>query len=141
MRAVVRLAGASSEFIRLVSFAEKFAGRCGLADSERARLLIILEELFTNAVHHGGRPDGVPAEQIEVALATSPGRIEIDFIDNAPPFDPLAQAEPEFGPSLAERSVGGLGLHIVRSLVDEARYRRKAGRNCLTLVRNLSRTG
>jgi serine/threonine-protein kinase RsbW len=139
MNAVLGLRGVDVEFRRLVEFAEEFARRCHLPDPERARLLIILEELFTNAVRHG-YPDGAQEGRIEVALAAKPGHIEIAFSDDGEPFDPLTQVSPDFGQPPAERPAGGLGLHILRSLVDEARYRREAGRNHLALVRNLARS-
>jgi serine/threonine-protein kinase RsbW len=140
MNAVLGLRGIGGELPRLVEFAEKFAGRCGLPDAERARLLIILEELFTNAIRYG-YPEGASNGRIKVALATKAGQIEIDFSDDGQPFDALAQGSPELDRHPAERPIGGLGLHIVRSLVDEARYRRDSGRNRLTLVRNLTRCG
>ncbi len=138
MKSSVRLHGVNAEFTRLVEFVEDFARRCSLSGPERSRLLIILEELFTNAVRYGC-PTGASDAVIEIALAAKPGRIEIDFSDGGIPFDPLAQDAPEFGRPLTGRPDGGLGLHIVRGLVDEARYRRERGRNRLTLVRNLAK--
>jgi anti-sigma regulatory factor (Ser/Thr protein kinase) len=102
--------------------------------------LIILEELFTNALHYG-YPHGAAQAQIKVALTAQPGRIEIDFSDDGRPFDPLAQSSPQLDQAPADRPEGGLGLHILRSLVDEASYRRTGGRNHLTLIRNLLGSG
>jgi len=140
MNAALRLCGVEAELPRLMEFAEKFAGRCGLPGSERARLLIILEELFTNALHYG-YPHGAAQAKIKVALTAQPGRIEIDFSDDGRPFDPLAQSSPQLDQAPADRPEGGLGLHILRSLVDEASYRRTGGRNHLTLIRNLLGSG
>jgi anti-sigma regulatory factor (Ser/Thr protein kinase) len=139
MKAVLGLRAVEAELPRLVEFAEKFSCRGGLPDSERAKLLIILEELFTNTVRYGYSV-GASEGRIEVALAAARGRIEIDFSDDGAPFDPLAQGLPEFDRP-ANRSVGGLGLRILRSLVDEARYRREGGCNHLALVRKLDRPG
>lgn len=136
MKSLLRLRAVDAEFARLVEFAEDFAGRCSLPDPERSRLLIILEELFTNAVRYGC-PAGAPEGVIEIALAAKPGHIKIDFSDGGIPFDPLAQDAPEFDRPLSGRPEGRLGLHIVRELVHEAWYRRERGRNRLTLVRNL----
>ncbi|HUC72113.1 MAG TPA: ATP-binding protein [Stellaceae bacterium] len=138
MNGVLRLRVIEGELPRLVEFVEKFAECCELPDAERARLLIILEELFTNTVRYG-YPEGASDGRIKVALAIMAGQIEIDFSDDGQPFDPLAQRSPEFGRPSSERMVGGLGLHIVRSLVDGARYRRDGDRNQLTLVRRLAR--
>ncbi|MFZ3235730.1 MAG: ATP-binding protein [Stellaceae bacterium] len=140
MDAVLGLRGLDGELPRLIEFAEKFAGGCGLPDTERARLLIILEELFTNAVRYGLWRQA-SAGRIRVALAARPGRIEIEFSDDGEAFDPLAQSMPDFDLPADQRPVGGLGLLILRSLVDEARYRRQDGRNHLALVRHLPGRG
>ncbi len=61
MKSVVRLRAVEAEFAGLVAFAEEFSRRCNLPERERSRLLIILEELFTNAVRYGcpaGASDG-----------------------------------------------------------------------------------
>lgn len=137
MKSAVRLRGVEAEFASLVEFAEKFARRCSLPDRERSRLLIILEELFTNAVRYGC-PESASGSGIEITLAVKPGRIEIDFSDDGIPFDPLGQDTPDLDQPLTGRSPGGLGLHIVRKLVHEAEYRREKGRNRLKLVRNLA---
>lgn len=137
MSAVLRLRGTDAEFGRLIEFAEKFAARHGLAAPERARLLIILEELFTNAVRYG-YPQGGEEGRIEVELAAAPGQIAIDFSDDGRPFDPLKHDLPALDHLPQERSGGGVGLRIVRSLVNEARYSRNAGRNRLRLVRRLA---
>jgi serine/threonine-protein kinase RsbW len=125
------------EIARLIDFVERFARRYDLPEIEQSRLLLILEELFTNAVKYGrfGNP---AAATIDVALALSSGTVTIEFSDSGPPFDPLVAAPPDLDLPIADRPIGGLGLHIIRSLVDEARYRREGDRNHLVLVRALA---
>jgi serine/threonine-protein kinase RsbW len=127
-----------TELRRLITFAEGFAGRHGLPLLERARLSIILEELFTNAVRHAYPIPGSPG-RIEVVLDCSDERVTIIFSDDGEAFDPLKAALPDLEQSPAQRPVGGLGLRIVRALAEEARYRREAGRNHLLLTRRVLR--
>ena len=133
--------GEVAELNRLEAFAEAFSHDCGLAGDERARLLIILEELFTNTVKYGYPEGAAAAGRIEVGLAVTRGRLEIHFSDDGRPFDPLSHTPSGPDRPPAERPLGGLGLQLLRSLVDEARYRRERGRNCLALVRNLAAPG
>jgi anti-sigma regulatory factor (Ser/Thr protein kinase) len=130
-RASITLRAEHAEFTRLQAFADGFAHQCGLPDDERSRLLIILDELFTNAVTHGLRPYSTGGT-IAVTLGWRTGRLRITFVDDGRPFDPLA-----FGGATEERGIGGLGIHIVRSLVHQARYRREGDRNHLHLVRRI----
>lgn len=98
-----------------------------------------MEELFTNAVNHGY--DGkVHQGRIEIALAFDGRRLRIEFSDDGRPFDPLRQPLPDLDQPQVEREIGRLGLHIVRSLVDDARYARDGDRNQLVLVRKIARS-
>ncbi len=99
-------------------------------------MLVILEELFINAVTHGYGPHSTGGS-ITVALGRRTSRLRISFVDDGPPFDPLAFGAPDLDAAGEERRIGGLGIHIVRSLVDEAHYRREGGRNHLHLVRRI----
>ena len=137
MRAAITLSAKHEELTRLQAFADEFAHECGLPDDERSRLLVILDELFTNAVTHGHGPHSADGN-ITVALGCRKGRLRISFVDAGPPFDPLAFGAPDLDAAGEERPIGGLGIHLVRSLVDQARYRREGGRNHLRLVRRIA---
>ena len=139
MRASINLRSEASELTRLEAFAEVFARDRGLADEERARLLVILEELFTNVVAHGYEGES-EADSVAVALDWWRGRLTINFIDDGPPFDPLAYSAPDLDAPAEQRPIGGLGIAIVRALVDRARYCRQGHRNHLHLVRRLAPT-
>jgi serine/threonine-protein kinase RsbW len=136
MRASIALRADHSELVRLQAFADEFARGCDVPDDERSRLLIILEELLINAVTHGCRLEGAGGE-IAVALGLRGNHLRITFIDDGPAFDPLAVPELELDAADRSRVVGGLGIHIVCSLVHRARYRRKGGFNYLHLLRRI----
>src|SRR5439155_16493028 len=126
-----------AELGRLVEFAGEFARNNALPDEERSRLLIILDELFTNVVKYGY--EGRPIEgHIEVNLSLDSGRLVIEFVDDGVPFDPLQSTPPDLDQSVEERQLGGVGLAIVRALVEEAGYRRDGDRNRLTLGRKVA---
>jgi len=137
MKASIVLRSEASELTRLQAFAEAFARDSGLADDERARLLVILEELFINVVSHGysGRRS---AGSVAVTLDRKRSRLTIDFVDDGPPFDPLSYSGPDLDAPPEQRQMGGLGIAIVRALVDQARYCRESHRNHLYLVRRLA---
>ena len=127
-----------AELRRLTAFAEGFAGRHALPPAEWARLAILLEELFTNAVNHGYPIPGSPG-RIEVVLDCAGERLTIEFSADGAAFDPLKAALPDLERSPAHRPVGGLGLYIVRALADESHYRREPGRNRVFLTRHVDR--
>src|SRR5215469_3606093 len=97
MRRSITLRAEHLELTRLQSFADAFARKCDLPDDDRSRLLIILDELFTNAATHGVR-SGVPGGgNVTVTLGLRPGRLLMSFVDDGPAFNPLAFHPPDLG--------------------------------------------
>jgi anti-sigma regulatory factor (Ser/Thr protein kinase) len=137
MTVALTLRNDGDELGRLIDFAEAFADRHRLSTNDKARLLIVLEELFTNVVNHGYDSAAVRG-RIEVALSCRDGRVTIDFSDDGRPFDPLAEPLPDLNAPLESHPIGGLGILLLRSLVDDARYRREGSRNHLVLARNVA---
>lgn len=138
MRTRLSLHNDSADFDRLTEFATEFSHQHKLPDEERARLLIILDELFTNVVNYGYE-SAAGEGQIDVALSLQAGRLIIEFVDDGRPFDPLTSAPPDLDLPTDERPIGGVGIAIVRALVDEIGYRWDGNRNRLTLGRNVVR--
>jgi serine/threonine-protein kinase RsbW len=138
VKALLRLRSDGAELRRVINFAQGFARRHALSSAETARLSIILEELFTNVVNYGYDANA-PMGEIEIALALEAGRLKIEFSDDGRPFDPLIRPPPDLDQPEADRRIGGLGLHIVRSLVDDAQYIRDSERNHLVLTRKTAR--
>ena len=94
---------------------------------------LVLEELWLNVVNHG-HEDGF--HEVEIELTSEAESLTIEITDDGKPFNPFNEAPaPDVTASLEDRSMGGLGLHLVRTLMDELRYRREGGRNHLTLVK------
>ena len=94
---------------------------------------LVLEELWLNVVNHG-HEDGF--HEVEIELTSEAESLTVEITDEGKPFNPLNEAPaPDVTASLEDRSMGGLGLHLVRTLMDELRYRREGGRNHLTLVK------
>ena len=128
----INLPNERSSFARLRGLAERFVETERLGDVTASRLVLILEELFTN-VHKYSRGSR-PAAAIEVRLTREGGTILIDFADDGGAFNPLGLPKPRIDRNLAERPVGGLGVHIVRSMAQESHYERTDGWNRLQLV-------
>ncbi len=93
------------------------------------KLHLILEELGLNAMTYGG------ASSVRIIISAEADRVTIEISDDGGAFDPLNDApQPDVDAALEERSIGGLGIHLVRTLTNDLSYRREGGRNNLTLV-------
>jgi serine/threonine-protein kinase RsbW len=115
----------------LVREANRFARRHHVGVGLRRDLHVVLDEIVSNIVRYGYRHDG--PYDIRVHLRVHPGGITIRITDDAPPFDPLAAPPVDPTSPLADRPVGGLGLRLVRHLMDSVQYCRHQGRNVLVL--------
>jgi anti-sigma regulatory factor (Ser/Thr protein kinase) len=74
-----------------------------------------------------------------VRLSWKDPDIEIEIKDDGRPFNPLEAPPPDMGKPLAAKQVGGLGIHLVREMMDELEYRRENDKNLLILKGNLGR--
>lgn len=109
----------------------------GLADDVVLDVRLVAEEVLTNVAKYG-HDDGA-AHWVRVRLALVPGELTLTLTDDGRPFDPLAVPPPDLAAPAGERPIGGLGIHLLRSLVDGADYARVGAENVLTLRRRLGR--
>ena len=92
-----------------------------------------LEEVATNVVRYSG------ADEIEIDVESSDDEIRVEVRDGGKAFDPFVEApEPDVEAALEDRTIGGLGVHFVKTLMDEASYSREGGQNRVTMVKRSS---
>ena len=98
------------------------------------RVHLVLEELVLNIIDYGC-DDGKDDHELEVVLISEDEDLTIEITDDGIPFDPLEDAKkPDINAPLEDRPIGGLGVHLVRTMMDEVSYRHEGGKNHLTLV-------
>jgi serine/threonine-protein kinase RsbW len=117
---------------------EAFAEQAGLPPDVAMHIDVVLDELVANAIAYG-YPDGRDGT-IRVRLDVD-GDVTVVVEDDGNPFDPTTLPPPDLESDLANRPVGGLGIHFVRTMMDEVAYARLDGRNRITLTKRLSFSG
>jgi len=92
----------------------------GLSGDEAFAVEMAVDEACANVIEHAyaGRPDGT----IEIACYLEEDRLVITIRDHGKPFDPASVPCPNTTCALKERGIGGLGLHFMRTLMDEVRF-------------------
>lgn len=123
------------EIGRLADAVDEFCARNGLDPAVAHAFNLSLDELLTNTISYGYDDDGPHA--IEVRLVLAGGRMSATLRDDGRAFDPTAAGEPDIDAELEDRPIGGLGIHIVRTLMDAIVYERIGGHNQLTLTRRV----
>jgi serine/threonine-protein kinase RsbW len=137
VRASLRIENRLDEIERLHLFWGGFADRAGLTPEVRFKVELALEEAVANVVRHGFT-DG-RAHEIAVRLELRGRTIRVRLEDDGRPFNPLEAPPVDPDQPLDQRPVGGLGIHLIRSLMDGVSYRRTAGRNVLSLTKAANR--
>jgi anti-sigma regulatory factor (Ser/Thr protein kinase) len=128
---VMTIANRLSEVARLATAIETFGAAHGLHDDVVFAFNLALDEVLTNTISYGY--DGVGERDIRVRLGVRAGVVQAQVEDDGRPFNPLNVPPPDLDAPLEDRPIGGLGLHIVRSLMDDVEYRHDGARNILTL--------
>jgi anti-sigma regulatory factor (Ser/Thr protein kinase) len=116
------------DLIALAPEVENFLAQHGVSSDARVRILTALEEIILNLIKHSA------TRQIDVRLDIEAERVVVLIEDDSAPFDPRSAPEFDRDRSLDERRAGGMGLQMVRSLVNELEYEHLAGRNRLRLA-------
>lgn len=98
------------------------------------QITVCVEEMFVNVAHYAyGENEG----DVTLAVGVEDGIASITLIDSGIPFDPLQAKQPDITLSAEERSIGGLGIFMVRKSMDEVSYERRDGQNRFTMKKKL----
>ena len=98
-------------------------------------LNLALEEAVTNVIQYA-YPEGSDG-LVDVEAVLREGQLEFIISDSGKPFDPTAKPEVDITAGVEERPIGGLGIHLVKHIMDSVSYRREEGKNVLTMIKKI----
>jgi serine/threonine-protein kinase RsbW len=124
-----------AEIGRLAALVVEFGTRHRLPAAAVSHVNLALEEAVSNIIAYAHDDSG--PHDIAVRIALVDGALSIELSDDGRAFDPRAAPAPDLDAPLEERPVGGLGIHLVRRLMDEVHYRREGGRNHLSFAKRI----
>lgn len=108
----------------------------GVSVKAQMQIDIAVEELFVNIAHYAYAPDtGMAAVCVEKDVEKK--KISITFRDRGKPYNPLEKTDPDVTLSAEERSIGGLGIFMVKKSMNDMHYEYKDGQNILTITKKL----
>lgn len=115
---------------RVNAFVEGELDKAGCMVSARTKVMVALEELFVNVAHYAYEgKDG----DVSVSIEFEDKDMILVLKDKGRPFNPLEKPDPNVEASLDERSIGGLGIFMVKKTMDEFDYEYKDGENIVTI--------
>lgn len=102
-------------------------------DREVYNIQLATDEAASNIIEHAY--DGISGGQIELSCGVEKDTIKITLKDRGIPFDPSAVPMPDLKADLSDRQIGGLGIFLMRKLMDEVHYESKPNGNLLTMLK------
>lgn len=128
--------------IRQLAAVEQFlreeAGGFGLNQSLIGNLNLVLEEAISNIIFYAYEGEEKKEEEIDLSLGYEKPYLVIRLSDNGCPFDPTARQDPDLSLTAEERPIGGLGIFLIKKLMDEVSYQRVNGKNVLILKKKVT---
>ena len=134
-RLALRIANDVAELTRVADSVDEFCAAHSLPADCAFKLNIALEELLTNTISYGF--DDAQPHEIAIDIAVADDAIVAEISDDGRPFDPLQAPPPDLDSPIEERRVGGLGVHLVKTLMDEVVYDHRGGRNHIRLRKRI----
>jgi anti-sigma regulatory factor (Ser/Thr protein kinase) len=114
----------------------KFAEQCGIPMSISLKINMVFDELLNNIISYGYGDD--EQHTIEVILECAGQRLSISISDDGVPFNPFTREDPDTTLALEDRDIGGLGILLVKNVMDETIYQRRHNINRVTLIKNFA---
>lgn len=136
MEKSIVLANEISEIGRLADFIEDMGNEFSLAPDVRFNINLVLEEAVANIINYAYPKD--EHESIYLSARMHEDSIVLVLTDTGKEFDPTMAPEVDVTLSAEERQIGGLGIFLIRQIMNEVRYERIDGKNVLTLEKKLT---
>ncbi|SCY60740.1 Anti-sigma regulatory factor (Ser/Thr protein kinase) [Lachnospiraceae bacterium XBB2008] len=121
---------------RVLSFVDEQLESAGCSIGIQTQIDIAVEEVFVNIAQYAYDPNVGPAT-ISVETSSNPLKVKLTFMDKGMPYNPLAKDDPDVTQSADERPIGGLGIYMVKNIMDDVEYEYKDGQNIFTIAKNI----
>ena len=138
----VRCRNDLSELERVSQVTTAFGEQHQLPEKLIFEINLALEEVLVNVISYGYDDQNEDENEHEIVLHLSvqDEQVWVAVEDDGRPFNPLDMAVPDLEQPLEERQIGGLGIHLVRKVMDSLEYTRRQGKNRLVMKKHIERT-
>ena len=132
----ITVAATTSSISEVTVFVDEELERLDCPSKANMQLDICIDEIFGNIAHYA-YGSGSGDATVRLDFDETERLLSLTFIDSGSPFDPTDTPEPDTTSPLEERPIGGLGLFMVRKMVDAMEYRREDEQNILTIRKRI----
>ena len=135
MRKEICIKNKISELEKVAQFIEEISEELGLSMELQMNLNLVMEEMVTNVIFYAYPQD----EEADIELLAKSDGKELTFVlsDQGKEFDPTAKEDNDLSVNPAERDLGGMGIFIVKNIMNKVTYQRLEGKNLLTMTKGI----
>lgn len=134
-RLALRIGNVLAELDAVEEQFHEFALRNHIPDAIRQPVSIVLDEMLNNIISYAYLDE--ERHEIDIRIELTGLRLVLTITDDGVPFNPFGRGAPDTSLAVGDRDIGGLGIHLVRNMMDEYLYQRHIDRNVVTLVKVL----
>ena len=116
---------------QVTDFIDNLLSEGGVSNKLIFKVNMAIDEIYSNIARYSG------ATEARVGCNVSENKVSLRFVDNGSPYDPTVKEDPDTTLSAEEREIGGLGIYMVKKIMDEISYEYKDGLNILILEKNI----
>ena len=132
----ITVLAATENISKITAFVDAELERIGCPPKANAQIDICIDEIVANIARYA-YGSGTGNATVRLDFDETERVVSLTFVDSGMPFDPLDVPEPDITSPLAERPIGGLGLFMVKNMMDSMSYRREDGHNILTIRKRI----
>ena len=136
MRKELRIRNQMTELEKVNQFIGEISEELGLSMEMTMDLNLVIEELVVNVVSYA-YPQGTDGE-IELMVTSDDKELTLVLSDQGREFDPTSKEDSDMSVNPAERELGGMGIFLVKNIMDEVTYKRFKGKNLLTMTKKFN---
>ena len=136
MRKELRIRNQMTELEKVNQFIGEISEELGLSMEMTMDLNLVIEELVVNVVSYA-YPQGTDGE-IELMVTSDDKELTLVLSDQGREFDPTSKEDTDMSVNPAERELGGMGIFLVKNIMDEVTYQRFKGKNLLTMTKKIN---
>lgn len=117
-------------------FTRSASAICGFGDESIEKIVLAVDEACTNVIKHAYKNS--PEGDITINIKASRGKMTVSITDHGSDFDPTSVPEPDIKEYYRKHKVGGLGIYLMRKLMDEVKYTSAGNKNQVKLIKYLT---
>ena len=130
----IRLEAKKENIEKATEFVQEEMEEAGFSMKAIMQVAVAIDEIYVNIASYAyGQGTGMVTVQVDIEQEDDGPELELTFIDSGIPFNPVEFEDPDITRPAEERSIGGLGIFLVKKTMNGMKYRRKDGKNILTI--------